>query len=64
MERLGDRHPSKQSRVFYDSLVNSRYKLIKEFKYPIKYMGLDFSSSFSSFDYTAINPGIRIYKYE
>jgi hypothetical protein len=64
MERLGNRHPSKQSRIFYDSLLNSRYKLIKAFKYPIEFLGLDFSTSFSSFDYTIINPGIRIYKRE
>jgi len=61
MERLGDRHPLKQSHVFYESLVNSRYKQIKEFKHPIKFLGIDFSSSFSSHDYTIINPGIRIY---
>lgn len=64
MERLGDRHPSRQSWIFYDSLVKSRYKLIKEFKYPIKFLGIDFSSSFSSHDYTVINPGIRIYARE
>lgn len=64
MERLGNHHPSRQTRVFYDSLANSRYKLIKEFKYPIRFLGMDFSTSFSSYDYTIINPGIRIYARE
>lgn len=64
MERLGPRHPSAQSRLFHEALVNSRYRLIKEFKQPVSFLGIDFSGSFSSNDYTIVNPGIRIYQHQ
>lgn len=64
MERLGRRHPLIQSWRFYDALVNSRYRLIKEFKQPVSFLGIDFSGSFSSIDYTIVNPGIRVYQYQ
>jgi hypothetical protein len=64
MERLGSRHPLTQSRLFYEALVNSRYRLIKEFKQPASFLGIDFSGSFSSNDYTVVNPGIRVYQYQ
>jgi hypothetical protein len=64
MERLGPRHPLTQSRLFYEALVNSRYRLIKEFKQPVSFLGIDFSGSFSSNDYTVVNPGIRVYQYQ
>ena len=64
MERLGPRHPYLQYRIFYDSLVNSHYKIIKEFKQPIKAMGVDFSSWFTSQDYAITDPEIRIYQYQ
>lgn len=63
MERLGHRHPLIQSRAFHASLVNSRYQLVKELKQPVEFLGLNFSGSFSSSDYTIVNPGIRIYQY-
>lgn len=64
MERLGPRHPLIQSRLFYEALLNSRYRLIKEFKQPVTFLGIDFSGSFSSNDYTIVNPGIRVYQYQ
>lgn len=64
MERLGPRNPYLQYWIFYESLVNSRYKIIKEFKQPIKVMGVDFSSWFTSQDYAITDPAIRIYQYQ
>lgn len=63
MERLGPRHPSPHIQAFHESLKNSRYRLIKEFKQPATLFGIDFSDSFSSNDYTIVNPGIRVYQY-
>ena len=62
MERLGERHPSRQSRIFFKSLMQNPYQLIKEFKNPASFLGVDFSSSFTSRDYSVVNPGIRIYR--
>jgi hypothetical protein len=64
MERLGSRHPSAQARAFHQALLVSRYRLIKEFKQPVTFFGIDFSNSFSSNDYTIVNPGIRVYQYQ
>lgn len=64
MERLGDRHPLRQSRAFHASLISSRYRLVKEFKQPTQFLGVDFAASFSSNDYTIVNPGIRVYQYQ
>ena len=64
MERLGPRNPHQHERVFHASLLNSRYKRIKEFKQPIEAMGIDFSSWFTSQDYAIANPEIRIYRYQ
>lgn len=64
MERLGNRHPSTQSRLFHEGLLNSRYRLVKEFKQPVTFLGIDFSGSFSSNDYIVVNPGIRVYQYQ
>ena len=62
MERLGDRNPSRQMKIFYESLSSSPYKLIKEFKKPAEIIGINFSKSYSSNDYSIVNPGIRVYK--
>jgi hypothetical protein len=62
MERLGDRHPSPEARRFYRALTTSPYRMIMEFKQPVSFLGMDFSSWFSSNDYTIPNPGIRIYQ--
>lgn len=64
MERLGQRHPYLQYRIFYESLVKSHYKIIKEFKQPIKSLGIDFSSWFTSQDYVITDPEIRVYQYQ
>lgn len=64
MERLGSRHPSAQAQAFYQALLQSRYRPIKEFKQRATIFGIDFSGSFSSNDYTLVNPGIRIYQYQ
>lgn len=62
LDRLGPRHPLRGYREFYQGLGPGGFHLIKEFKYPVKVFGVDFSSSFGSYDYLIINPGIRIYK--
>lgn len=64
MERLGAGHPYPHARVFHESLVNSRYKRIQEFRQPIEAMGIDFSSWFASHDYVIANPEIRVYQYQ
>ena len=64
MERLGPRNPYQHERVFHESLLNSRYQRIKEFKQPIEAVGIDFSSWFASHDYVIANPEIRIYRYQ
>lgn len=64
MERLRERHPDPHARVFHDSLLNSHYTRIGEFKQRIEAMGIDFSSWFTSQDYEIANPAIRIYKYQ
>lgn len=64
MERLGERHPYERVRIFHESLANSHYRRIKEFKQPIEAMGIDFSSWFTSHDYVIANPEIRIYQYQ
>lgn len=61
MERLGSRHPYKQSRIFYD-LLTQRYEPIWELKLPVAFAGVDFSSSYRATDYTIVNPGIRVYR--
>lgn len=63
VERLGPRHPYPHERIFYESLLNSHYKNIKEFKQPVEAMGIDFSSWFTSQDYVIANPAIRVYKH-
>jgi hypothetical protein len=61
MERLGERHPLKQSRLFYQGLT-ADFRLVQEFKLPIRFAGIDFSGSYTSNDYSFVNPGIRIYE--
>ena len=61
MERLGERHPLKQSRLFYQRLT-ADYRLVQEFKLPTRFAGMDFSGSYTSNDYSFVNPGIRIYE--
>lgn len=62
MERLRDRHPSAAYREFYQSLAQSPYTMIKAFKQPVELFGIDFSGSFSAFDYSIVNPEIRLYR--
>jgi hypothetical protein len=62
MERLGNKHPRKEVREFFEALTNARFKLIKEIKEPVQFLGIDFSRSFEALDYSVINPGIRIYQ--
>lgn len=64
MERLGDRHPLPEVRDLGRELAASRYRITKEFKTPTVFLGIDFSASFSANDYTLVNPGIRIYRYD
>lgn len=62
MERLGNRHPRKEVREFYENMTNAKLKLVEEIKVPVQFLGLDFSGWFRSMDYAVINPGIRIYQ--
>ena len=62
MERLGNRHPRKEVRLFNEGMANTGLKLVKEIKVPVKFLGMDFSSSFEAIDFSVINPGIRIYQ--
>lgn len=62
MERLGDHHPRKEVREFYENMKSAKLRLVKEFKIPFEFMGIDFSGSFEAVDYLVINPGIRIYQ--
>lgn len=64
MERLGSKHPLEHYRQFHEALANSGYRPIKELKNPVNILGVDFSHSFASHDYTIVNPGIRIYRRE
>lgn len=64
MERLGKGHPLEQYRQFHEVLIKSPYRVISELKNPVRILGLDFSTSFASNDYTIVNPGIRIYRRE
>jgi hypothetical protein len=62
MERLGDRHPRKEVWEFYESMESAKLRLVKEFKIPIQFLGIDFSGLFEAMDFLVINPGIRIYQ--
>lgn len=62
MERLGDRHPSEAIREFHHALDSAPYHLVAEFQKPVRFAGLDFSSTFTSQDYAIVNPGIRVYQ--
>jgi len=62
MERLGARHPQRQVYQLLQALQTGKYQLVREFKQPVEFLGLDFSSSFSAHDYSVVNPGIRIYR--
>jgi len=62
MERLGSRHPRKEVREFFGALTDARFKLVKQIKVPVKFLGIDFSESFEAIDYSVVNPGIRIYR--
>lgn len=62
MERLGHRHPRKEVVDFYEAMTGAGLKLVKEIKVPVKFLGMDFSSSFEAIDFSVINPGIRIYQ--
>lgn len=62
MERLGSNHPRNEVREFYENMKNAKLKLVKEFKVPFQFMGVDFSGSFEAIDFSVINPGIRIYQ--
>jgi hypothetical protein len=64
MERLGSDHPLEEYRQFYQELISSRYRLIKEFRRPVTALGIDFSISFASHDYTIVDPGIQVFKRE
>jgi hypothetical protein len=64
MERLGENHPSRETREFGRFLASSRYRLLEEFKPSATFLGISFAGSFSANDYTLVNPGIRIYRYE
>ncbi|KPK50894.1 MAG: hypothetical protein AMS22_11635 [Thiotrichales bacterium SG8_50] len=62
MERLGERHPQQHVYALLQALQTGKYELVKEFKQPVAILGVDFSSNFSSHDYSVVNPGIRIYR--
>jgi 4-amino-4-deoxy-L-arabinose transferase-like glycosyltransferase len=62
MERLGERHPLKQSGIFYEGLHRRGYALQREFKQPVQFAGIDFSHTFRSLDYVVVNPGMRVYR--
>jgi len=62
MERLGARHPQRQVYQLLQALQTGKYQLVREFKQPVDFLGLDFSSNFSAHDYSVVNPGIRIYR--
>lgn len=62
MERLGAAHTQDAHRVFYEALSQSSYTVIASFKPKPEILGIDFSSWFSSHDYTYVYPGIRIYQ--
>lgn len=61
MDRLGDRHPFEWYRELNESLASSDYRLLREFKHRYEFLGIDFSWCFSAFDFSIVNPGIRIY---
>lgn len=63
MERLGSRHPSQITYSFYRALAGSRYRLVHETKQPVTFFGMNFEGSFSSSDFSVVNPGLRIYRY-
>lgn len=62
MERLGQRHPRKEVREFYENMKSIKLRLVKEIKVPFEFLGIDFSGSFEAVDFMVINPGIRIYQ--
>jgi len=62
MERLGDRHPLMQSRVFHSALRQHGFETWREFRIPVELAGLDLSPFFASLDFTVVNPGIRVYR--
>jgi hypothetical protein len=61
MERLGDRHPYEPHRQFHAALLRSNYRLLREFKHRYELLGVDFSWCFTAYDFSIVNPGIRIY---
>jgi len=61
MERLGDRHPRKEIRELGQAISASDLRPIMEFKAPLTFLGINFSSSFAAIDYSVANPGIRVY---
>ncbi|MHB8623811.1 MAG: glycosyltransferase family 39 protein [Sulfuricaulis sp.] len=60
--RLGKEYPNKQAWELYELLTGGKSRLVKEFKEPVKFLGVDFSGSFEAVDYSIVNPGIRIYQ--
>lgn len=62
MERLGNRYPREEVRLFHEGMTSAGLKLVKEIKVPVQFLGMDFSSSFEAVDFSVINPGIRIYQ--
>jgi hypothetical protein len=62
MERLGQRHPRKEVSEFHENMESAKLRLVKEFRVPFEFLGIDFSGWFEAMDFLVINPGIRIYQ--
>jgi len=62
IERLGERHPQQEIRDFYANWKRANMGLVKEWKIPFRFLGIDFSGSFTAMDFSVINPGIRVYR--
>lgn len=62
IERLGSRHPRKVAWDFYEAMTGASFKLVKEIRVPVQFLGIDFSGSFEAADFLVVNPAIRIYQ--
>lgn len=62
LERHGSRHPRKVAWDFYKAMTGSSFKLVKEIRIPVQFLGIDFSGSFEAADFQVVNPAIRIYQ--
>ncbi len=63
MDRLGVRNQQNGAPALQRILDSGHYQIAAQIALPVRLLGIDYSTQFTSHDFNIINPGERIYRY-